>query len=130
MAWNPAVQELHLRLAATTVAGKLMRVRLRGWLDAAGVDGSAADDLIAACSEAVNNAIEHPAEPTQPAVEVLGSIDGRTVILTVRDFGGWPDIAPSRDREHYGLPLMRALTDTVDIAPSPGGTTVTLRLGV
>ena len=52
-------------------------------------------------------------------------LDGREVAVTVRDFGVW---RPPRDGDQgRGLSLMRALMDSVEVAPSPDGTTVHLR---
>jgi len=89
MAQKPAVPELRLRLAATPGAGKVMRERLRAWLADARIDGDIGDDLVLACSEAVNNAVAHPLQPARDAVEVVGNLEGGTVILIVRDFGRW-----------------------------------------
>jgi anti-sigma regulatory factor (Ser/Thr protein kinase) len=54
-----------------------------------------------------------------------GHIEGRSVEIEVRDFGAWRT-AREGDRGR-GLSLMRALMDTVDVTPTPEGTTVRLR---
>ena len=107
-----------------------MRERLRGWLDDAGIDGKTGDDLMLACTEAVNNAVAHPVLPSLDVVEVIGNIDGKIVILTIRDYGRWDDGGPSPERDHHGFPLMNALMDSVDVSRSPTGTTVTLQRSI
>lgn len=128
MTLDPVREPLHLRLAATPAAATVMRERLRLWLDAAGIDGAVGIDVIAACSEAFINAVEHPVSPTRPAVQVHAEVAGRTLMVTVRDYGRWGEGPPASDRDHFGYPLMHALTDRVDVTRSATGTTVTLRL--
>jgi anti-sigma regulatory factor (Ser/Thr protein kinase) len=54
-----------------------------------------------------------------------GRIEGQTVDIEVRDFGAWR-AAREGDRGR-GLSLMQALMDTVEVTPTPEGTTVRLR---
>jgi anti-sigma regulatory factor (Ser/Thr protein kinase) len=54
-----------------------------------------------------------------------GQIEGRQVEIEVRDYGSWRD---PREGDHgRGLALMEALMDSVDVTPTPEGTTVRLR---
>ena len=50
------------------------------------------------------------------------------MLITVRDFGGWRE--PRGSDRGRGLPLMKALMDSVEVDPSSDGTTVQLRLRV
>ena len=52
-------------------------------------------------------------------------MEGREVVITIRDYGAWR--APREGDHGRGLSLMRALMDTVEVSPTPEGTTVRLR---
>jgi len=81
------------------------------------------EDVIMACNEACENAVEHGYEFGADlfAVELVHE-DG-TICVCVRDHGAWrePQKTPDRGR---GLPLMRKLMDAVEVQPRPQGTTV------
>jgi PAS domain S-box-containing protein len=99
-----------------------MRALLRRWLRELGSEQDIAE-VITACGEAATNAIEHAG--AGGPFEMSGQIDGQTVDIEVRDFGSWrAERAGDRGR---GLSLMRALMDTVEVTPTPEGTTVRLR---
>jgi PAS domain S-box-containing protein len=99
-----------------------MRALLRRWLRPVGSEIDISE-VITACGEAATNAIEH-AGAGEP-FEMSGQIDGRQVEIEVRDYGSWRD---PREGDHgRGLALMEALMDTVDVTPTPEGTTVRLR---
>jgi anti-sigma regulatory factor (Ser/Thr protein kinase) len=104
-----------------------MRERLREWLEQAGIDGQVAFDLVTACTEAFNNAIEHPLGPARDAVDVRASMSDSTIVVTVRDSGRWQDVDPRSDRDHHGYPLMRSLVEEVHVSRDHAGTEVTLR---
>ena len=104
-----------------------MRERLHGWLDELGIGGNLGHDLLTACTEAFNNAVQYPSQPTRESIDVEADLAGDTLVLVIRDYGHWVDDAPSADRNHHGFPLMRALTTSVDVDRTPTGTTVTLR---
>lgn len=112
----------HFRVALPTEPEALasMRALLRRWLQ--NVEGSEQEitEVITACGEAATNAIEH-AGAGEP-FEISGELDGRKVTIEVRDFGAWR--SPREGDHGRGLSLMRALMDTVDVVPSPEGTTV------
>jgi len=102
-----------------------MRSLLRRWLRH--VEGSDQEiaEITTACGEAATNAIEHAGAGADTPFEVDGSVDGRIVAITVRDFGAWRP--PLEGDQGRGLSLMRALMDSVEVTPSPDGTTVQLR---
>jgi anti-sigma regulatory factor (Ser/Thr protein kinase) len=104
-----------------------LRRQLREWLAAVGVDGEAAADILLACGEAAANAVEHafPDGPGQLSVE-LQLAAGRELTVRVADTGRWRRVPAPGDRGR-GLPLMRAVMDTVRVEPGEGGTVVTMR---
>ena len=101
-----------------------MRSLLRRWLQHAGGGEQEIAEITTACSEAATNAIEHAGSSDDEPFEVTGRIRERQVGITVRDFGAWR--ASRAGDQGRGLSLMRALMDTVDVTPTPEGTTVRL----
>jgi anti-sigma regulatory factor (Ser/Thr protein kinase) len=131
-----------------------LRRQLRRWLAAVGTDEDTASDVLLACGEAAANAVEHAfagtaAEPgsTDPAGEhaftasaagPAGEFEvelrigaGRELTLQVADTGRWRAVPAPGDRGR-GLPMMRAVMDSVDVESGQNGTVVTMRrrLGV
>ena len=106
-----------------------IRYLLRRWLGNRGAGKEETYEIVVACQEACANAIEHAYGPAAAEVELEAvHADGR-VILTISDRGRW---RPSRgENRGRGLPMMRALMDTVDVRQSDDGTDVVLtkRLG-
>lgn len=105
-----------------------IRHDLDAWLVEQGVAGrdERADIVLAAC-EAVANSMEHAYGPSpHHLVGIEASLRDGELWVTVRDAGRWrpPRHDPTRGR---GFEVMRALMDSVDVDPSPRGTTVTLR---
>jgi PAS domain S-box-containing protein len=102
-----------------------MRGLLRRWLRYARGDEQEVAEIVTACGEAATNAIEHAGAGGGTPFELAGRLEGREVQLTVRDYGAW---RTERDGDQgRGLSLMRALMDTVEVLPTPEGTTVRLR---
>jgi PAS domain S-box-containing protein len=102
-----------------------MRALLRRWLGQADVGAAVTAEVITACGEAATNAIEHSGVGADARFELSGRIAGGEIELSVRDEGRWR--LPREGDQGRGLSLMRALMDTVEVAPSPEGTTVRLR---
>src|SRR5262245_38127165 len=102
-----------------------MRALLRRWLRyASGTDQEIAE-ITTAAGEAATNAIEHAGARGGIPFELAGSLERDEVEVTVRDYGAWR--APKPGDQGRGLSLMRALMDSVEVTPSPEGTTVRLR---
>jgi anti-sigma regulatory factor (Ser/Thr protein kinase) len=100
-----------------------MRGLLRRWLRHAGADDQETAEIVTACGEAATNAIEHAG--AGGPFEMSGQLHGPRVEIEVRDFGAWR--APREGDHGRGLSLMEALMDTVEVTPTPEGTTVRLQ---
>ena len=104
-----------------------LRASLRSWFARARIDDADARDLLLACGEACNNAVEH-------AYTAMGSgemciearLIGNEAHISVRDFGHWRPAAVAGDRGRGSL-LMSALCDSVEVMRMRTGTMVTLR---
>ncbi len=125
--WLPA-PSLALRLASEPSSLAEMRRSLRAWLDSGGIEPEEANDILVACSEACANAIVHAADavPGPHEFELSGTRSNGRISVVVRDFGRWRDPDPSRDSGGYGLKLMEALMDDVEVSREAGGTEVRL----
>ena len=103
-----------------------MRQTLRRWLVERGADEDETEDVIMACNEACENAVEHGYRFGHDLFDVEFSDAGGELSVCVRDRGTWrePQATPDRGR---GLPLMRKLMDDVEVQPRAGGTTILMR---
>ncbi|MCI4065746.1 SpoIIE family protein phosphatase [Micromonospora sp. R77] len=111
-----------------------MRERLRGWLDALGLDEWDAEAVLIATGEACANAIEHGYRFAPDAVTTLrAELHDDRLEIVVRDGGGWRENGPGAggaDRGR-GRMIMARVMDEATIVGTPEGTTVRLvkRLG-
>jgi PAS domain S-box-containing protein len=119
----PMADRFEVELPTEPEALASMRAVLRRWLGH--VQGSEQEiaDVVTACGEAATNAIEHAGAGTP--FEISGHVEGRRVEIAVRDFGVWR--SPREGDRGRGISLMRALMDTVDVVPTPDGTTVRMQ---
>ncbi|HSJ72900.1 MAG TPA: GAF domain-containing protein [Miltoncostaeaceae bacterium] len=123
---------LRMELPAEPTALSAAREEMRRWLADAGFDRSQAADVVLAASEALANSAEHAYAPGDPPSRARVSVelaweppDALTVV--VRDRGRW---RPTREASAWrgrGLPLMRALMETVDVAGGDHGTVVRMQ---
>jgi anti-sigma regulatory factor (Ser/Thr protein kinase) len=128
-----AVSGWSMNLPAEPLALRQLRVRLRDWLQELGAAASDRTDLELAVWEAAVNAIVHGRPPAGDAtVAVCASLDeaGRAVIQ-VSDRGRWRQPGSADPGRAWpggqGLSVIRQVTDELDIASGPAGTTVTMR---
>jgi anti-sigma regulatory factor (Ser/Thr protein kinase) len=121
-----AAPDLQLRLQARPESAQLLRQRLYLWLDELGAKNDEIFDVSLASTEAFANAVEHPYEPTAPVIDVDGSLNGRTVTITVHDYGSWRE-QRQREQGGYGFPLMRHLMGTVEVHTQPRETAITMQ---
>ncbi len=119
----PVTDSFRVEFEAEPEALSQMRSLLRRWLRHAGADGRTISEVTTAAGEAATNAIEHSGVAGN--FEVGGRVAAGRVELTIRDRGRWRQ--PREGDQGRGLSLMRALMDTVELTPSPEGTTVRLR---
>jgi anti-sigma regulatory factor (Ser/Thr protein kinase)/GAF domain-containing protein len=119
------VFRVRLPVAPQRLAG--LRRQLRDWLAAVGADGDGAADVLLACGEAAANAVEHafPDAAGELTVE-LRLAAGQELTVRVADTGRWRRVPAPGDRGR-GLPLMRAVMDSVQVDSGEGGTVVTMR---
>jgi PAS domain S-box-containing protein len=101
-----------------------MRGLLRRWLRHVGAGEQEIAEVVTACGEAATNAIEHAGAGGSAPFEVSGQVSGAEMQITIRDYGAWR--SPREGDQGRGLSLMRALMDTVEVTPTPEGTTVRL----
>ena len=106
---------------------RAFRGALRRWLAAGGAERDVVQDVTMAANEALQNAIEHGHALTRRAVDVVLDRSDGSIVVTVTDHGRWRE--PRTTTRGRGLPLMRALMDSVEVDPGASGTTVTLRRG-
>ncbi len=119
--------ELDVRLPAE--ARNLVQVRsaLRRWLKEASVSEADVNEVLVACGEACANVVQHAYSGQGSAGELVveARLDGGALEVRIRDHGHW---RPAADRGGgWGLQLMDALMDDVDVEHTPGGTDVRLR---
>ncbi|HEX4692307.1 MAG TPA: SpoIIE family protein phosphatase, partial [Solirubrobacteraceae bacterium] len=120
----PLQDRLEGRWAATPHSLAPIRQLLRRWLASHGATDAETYDIVVALQEACANAIEHAYGPGPADFSVEAECDGGRVVVTVRDAGGW---RPPRGRDRgRGIPLMKALMDTVEVRQTDEGTTVVL----
>src|ERR1700744_36735 len=103
-----------------------LRITLRDWFTALGLEAMAATELLHAVGEVASNAIEH-GSLLNPArnVAITGQQDPGWVRVAVSDRGRWVEPAPDSGRGR-GLMLARALVDHLEISTTGAGTTVHL----
>ncbi len=119
----PVTDRFQVEFKAEPEALSQMRALLRRWLRHAEADDRTIAEVATAAGEAATNAIEHSGVAAN--FELGGRIADGEVTLTIRDQGRWRQ--PREGDQGRGLSLMRALMDTVELMPSPEGTTVRLR---
>jgi PAS domain S-box-containing protein len=112
-------------LPAKSNAVASLRRDLRAWMIDAGAPDDSTEDLVLAVSEACANAVEHAyAFDSQRTIEVVVSHRDGCVDVMIADDAAWkpphPDCA-ARQRGR-GIPLIRALVDSLSIDTSDGTT--------
>lgn len=114
-------------------APSIIRRQLSGWLASIDWPLEHAQDLVLAVSEAASNSVEHgyrgrewagpitvTAEQAEPSPRL------RRIRIVVADRGSWRPIPAQTNNRRRGLPLMRALTENIDVVGTPDGTRVTM----
>jgi anti-sigma regulatory factor (Ser/Thr protein kinase) len=118
------------RLALTATPDCLARVRaeLGAWLQGTGVDDQQASDIVLVVNEAASNSVEHAYRDTQPGVlQIDAERRGTEICIQIVDFGSWKTVDPAPRTRGRGLPMMRAVSDHIDVDSTAAGTTVEMR---
>jgi serine phosphatase RsbU (regulator of sigma subunit)/anti-sigma regulatory factor (Ser/Thr protein kinase) len=129
MALQVEVNAGGLFLRRPALAPELAGIReaVRDALAAAGIEGTAVDDLVLAASEAAGNVVRHAYGGGPGPLEVAMEVDAGAARLSVRDRGTWRDGAGKGRR---GLEILQAVMDETTIEKAQTGTTVTLVKGL
>lgn len=91
------------------------RADIRSWVNRRAGDCKA-DDMILACGEAIDNALEHGTPPV--GVEIAFG-DDNVLTIVVRDAGSWR-VSAAMPPRGLGLPIMMALMDKVTVDTTDG----------
>jgi anti-sigma regulatory factor (Ser/Thr protein kinase) len=120
----PLQDDLRTTWPATSEALVSVRRHLRRWLAYHGAGEQELYEIVVACQEACANAVEHAYGPGQAHFDVEASRRDAKIQVIVRDRGRWRP--PRGSHRGRGLPLMRALMESVDVEHSADGTVVVL----
>jgi GAF domain-containing protein/anti-sigma regulatory factor (Ser/Thr protein kinase) len=120
----PLGDDLHSSWPATSEALVSVRRHLRRWLAHHGAGEEETNDIVVACQEACANAVEHAYRPGHAHFEVDAEHRQARIRVIVRDRGRWRP--PRGSHRGRGLPLMRALMESVDVEHGAAGTVVVL----
>ena len=128
--------QLELTVPAVAENIPLLRQAMAGFLDGQDVAGEAASDVLLAVTEACTNVVQHAYRSSDPGVtdrriELSADWSDETLTVSVRDVGS--GFAPRVDSPGLGLglPVIAALTETVEIRPlEPTGTEVLMTFPV
>ena len=127
---NDEQVQLELSVPAKAENIPLVRHAVAGFLDGHGIGGDQASDMLLAVTEACTNVVQHAYRDGVVAdaeIEVSAELADPVVTIMVRDQGG--GFAPRVDSPGLGLglPVIAALTTTVEIRPTPpSGTEVVM----
>ena len=118
----------NVRLRLTNRAENVLLVRqaLSGLAEAIGLDPIALNDVSTAVTEACNNVVLHAYDGGEGPLEVELTAGAEELEATVRDHGSGiePGTQGAEDPSGgIGLPVIQALTDTVEFRDVPGGGT-------
>jgi anti-sigma regulatory factor (Ser/Thr protein kinase) len=105
---------LRLTVRARSGLGEF-RAEVRSWMGHS-AGGPEIDDIVLACGEAVDNALEHG---TPPASVEMGWEDDGLLTIVVRDAGTW-SVSTQLPPRGLGLPIMMALMDNVTVDTTDG----------
>ena len=120
----PLRDDLRTSWPATPEALVGVRRILRRWLAVHGAEEEELHDIVVACQEACANAVEHAYGPGNAHFDVDAEHREARIRVTVRDRGRWRP--PRGSHRGRGLPLMRALMESVDVDHGEDGTVVVL----
>ena len=115
-----------IELPAVPESLRVIRRRLRAWLERVGFDAEGAAEVVLAVSEACNNAVEHAYNGHGPGgVTLSGSLIADVLHLEIADRGRWV-VNEASDERGRGIHLMNGLMDRVEVDAGPRGTRILL----
>jgi serine phosphatase RsbU (regulator of sigma subunit)/anti-sigma regulatory factor (Ser/Thr protein kinase) len=120
----PLRDDLRTSWPATPESLVSVRRILRRWLAVHGAEEEELHDIVVACQEACANAVEHAYGPGNAHFDVDAEHREAKIRVVVRDRGRWRP--PRGSHRGRGLPLMRALMESVNVDHGEDGTVVVL----
>jgi anti-sigma regulatory factor (Ser/Thr protein kinase) len=122
---EPTLPDVNLELEASPESAGFARTALRRFLQAVPLPDERQFEVLVAAGEAIVNAIEHAYAGGRGTVRVRAAVEGANVTVEIEDDGGiWDVEGIDRAQRGYGIPLMHALSDSVEIARNATGTRV------
>ena len=122
------VESLRIEVPAAAERLAEIRRRLAVWLEPIGVSDTGIADIVLVVNEACTNCIEHAYRGIDPGlIRVEANHDGGQIVVDIADHGVWQTPPSQPSTRGRGLPIMRAVSDGVDVKSSPEGTTVRMR---
>jgi len=126
-AHSPDASALTIAVPAIPAGIGTARRRLDAWLRQHAVTGPLRCDVVLLADEAITNAVEHGHRHLDNGeVLVTVTVDAQRITITVADRGRW---RPEQDdvgvTHGWGIPMMQALADQIEIASGDAGTTLT-----
>lgn len=126
---EPVAAYLDLELRADPSALAELRAQLRRWLADHDVDGTTAQEIVLAGSEACANAVEHPVGRGDHVVRFRAWNEHGVLVFSVRDTGRWKAEVESPYRG-FGMRLIHQVMDEVAVERTDAGTEVLMRRAV
>ncbi len=102
-----------------------VRAQLSAWLQGVGASESLVADIVLAGNEACTNSAEHAYRGGDVGTMKVGaSLRGGEIVLSILDFGTWKPPSGDNPFRGRGIPLMRAVSDRIQMDQTSSGTTV------
>lgn len=117
---------LHVTMPARPRSARVLRERLREFLEAHGTQDECAFNALTAGGEAIANAVEHAYRGEPGSVTLDARFERGSLLLEIRDTGTWRSQQPDETRGR-GQNIMRALSSDFHIETAADGTLVRLR---
>jgi anti-anti-sigma factor len=119
---------LHMTLDATLQTARMVRSRLREWLNEIGAHADDISDVVHAISEFVENAVEHgySTEVTDGIVVDASLAGDGNLHVSVKDSGTWKDHREGEQGRGRGLAMAEALVSQTVVARGKTGTTASV----
>ncbi|NMN93962.1 ATP-binding protein [Antrihabitans stalactiti] len=117
---------LLLSATATAVNAANARSLLTEWAHRHDVPSELIADVVYAAYEAIANVVEHAYSGGAGSFTLRADDTPHQLCVTISDTGSWTPPSPTPGWRGRGIPLIRALADSVHIGSDDAGTTVEL----